>query len=95
MDGAEVVEEAAPVVGPLSLERVGRRVLAAAQLHRDLETVGELVVEVLHAARNVVPVGAVGDAVDKVVARAVAPPRRHGAVAGGVHLSGWRGNDDR
>lgn len=54
---------------PLRRQRRGGRKLAAAQLERNLKTVGVHVVEVLHASVHLIPEGAVGDALVELVAR--------------------------
>lgn len=50
------------VVVPLLGQTLGRRKFVAAEFERDLERVRGKIVEVLHAARHRVPLGAVGDA---------------------------------
>ena len=81
--GLQVGEERLPVVLPLPRQLRGGRVLAAAQLQRDLHAVGEVVVEVLHAALQHVPLRPVGDAAREVVSFA-GRAGGHGAVLGGV-----------
>lgn len=80
----DVLEQTALVHVPLAGQLLGRRELAAAQLHGHLEAVGEGVVKVLHATVQLVPVGAVRDAALKGVIAAVAAP--HHRVIFGVHL---------
>lgn len=58
-----VLDQGALVLVPLLRQFARLRVLAAAQFQRDFETVAEHVVEVLHAAVQLVPIGAVGDPV--------------------------------
>ena len=58
-----VLQQALLVPLPLLVEVVTTGILAAAQLHRHLEVVGEDVVEVLHPAVQGVPVRSVSDTV--------------------------------
>ena len=80
----QIGQHAIPVSIPLLGYAAHRRVLAAAQLDRDLEAVGEDVVEVLHSAADDVPLGAVGDSAGEVVALADALASVHVLVGGGV-----------
>ena len=63
-------EEGLPVELPLpgKLRPLGE--LAAAELHGDLEAVTVDVVEVLHPARHIIPLRAIGDSSGKVISRA-------------------------
>lgn len=55
------------VVIPLTRQLTGRGIFATAEFEGDFEAVGVDVVEVLHAAADFVPKGAVRDAVGEVV----------------------------
>ena len=82
-----VVEERAAIVAPLVGQLGGARILAARELDRDLHAVRVHVVEVLHAAGHVVPLGAIGDAVLELVAGGATRcgARAHGGVCARVH----------
>lgn len=62
--------------------------LEAAHLYRNLEGVGVQVLPVLHAPRQMVPPGPIGDPVDEgvsVLGQATSPPRLpHGAMGPGI-----------
>ena len=68
MGSLHVLEHGLFVVQPLASDLLGGEVLAAGQLEGDLECVGVDVVEVLHAAGHVVPLGAVRDSAGEVIA---------------------------
>ena len=63
-----VLEHGLFVMQPLAGDLLGGEVLATGQLQGDLEGVGVDVVEVLHAAGHVVPLGAVRDSAGEVIA---------------------------
>lgn len=69
---AQQLQQRALVALPLLRQGAGGRELAAGQLNGQLEAVAEGVVEVLHAAGQLVPVGAVGDAAGEAVVAVVA-----------------------
>ena len=89
--GLQVGEERLPVVLPLPRQLRGGRVLAAAQLQRDLHAVGEVVVEVLHDALRHVPLRPVGDSAWEL-GMGITLCSNHVSVLGGVQAG--QGHED-
>ena len=92
LGGLHVGEQRLLVVFPLVLQEFRGHALAAAQLQCDLHAVGEVVVEVLHAALHHEPLRPVGDSTWEVSAVGITFCSNHVSVLGGIQAG--QGHED-